>query len=536
MTSTHYDYIVVGAGSAGCVLANRLSENPSISVCLVEAGPEDKKTAIHIPGGVVAVMEDTQLSWSYESEPEPELQNRQIYTPRGKVLGGCSSINAMVYIRGNKADYDHWAELGNAGWSYDEVLPFFKKSESHFLGETPYHGAKGELPVVEQRSPHPLSGVFVEACVNAGYPANEDFNGEQQEGVGHFHVNQLDGTRCSAAKAFLTPIKSRSNLTILTDTQVKALLIEDKQAKGITVVGPDGEKTLLANQEVVLSAGVYNSPQLLMLSGIGDPEVLAQHGITCVHALPGVGKNLQNHLDVVLGQAINTSNSYALTFKGLVRSAVEVLRYVFTKKGMLTSVFSEAGGFIRSSPELSIPDVQLHFIPMLLDDHGRNTDVAKQYGYSLHVCLLDPASRGQVTLRDASYTSSPQIMNCFLSEPDDLKRLVTAVKTAQGIVQAKGLAELNASTVFPETPFSDDESIENFIRRKANDLYHGVGTCKMGVDGEAVVDNELKVIGISGLRVVDASVMPRIPHGNTHAPTVMIAEKAAHLMLKDSQK
>lgn len=533
MTQT-YDYIIVGAGSAGCVLANRLSQDGTHNVCLIEAGPVNSSMAIKIPAGVVSLIDNPKINWCYESCDEPELNNRRIHTPRGKVLGGSSSINAMVYIRGSAGDYDGWRDLGNAGWGYEDVLPYFKKSENHHLGDSQYHSSKGELPVTLQRSVHPLTNDFVAAGRAAGYEYNSDFNGANQEGVGVFEVNQVKGQRCSSADAFLVPAANRPNLTVMTDCTVNRLILEGNKATGVEIEQNNATQVLQASREILVSGGVYNSPKLLMLSGIGDREALQSKGIECLVDLPGVGKNLQNHLDVVIGNAISNRNSYAVAPIALAKAGLEVLKFMFQKKGMLTSVFSEAGGFIRTDPDLKYPDSQLHFIPMLLDDHGRNTKVAMEYGYSLHVCLLTPESRGEVLLASSNPQDKPLIKNNFLGDPSDLPRLVNAIRKAHKVTQQEPLKQQFKRCVFPgdDSEELSDETIVQFIREKANHLYHGVGTCKMGNDSQAVVDETLRVKGVDNLRVVDASIMPVIPRGNTHAPTVMIAEKAAAMILK----
>jgi choline dehydrogenase-like flavoprotein len=529
-----YDYIIIGAGSAGCVLANKLSANGQYSVCLLEAGPKDNHWSIKIPLGVIDLMKNHRLNWQFHSSAETTQNNRSIFNPRGKTLGGSSSINAMLYVRGQAEDYDHWASLGNKGWSYADVLPYFKASQHQERGEDEFHGTAGELNVAECRSKQAIFYSFIESANNAGFELNDDFNGATQEGIGFYQVTQKNGYRHSAATAFLTPILQRTNLTVITDVSVQKILIDNKEAKGVRVKLNNKCHEIFANKEVILSAGAFNSPQLLMLSGIGCPEELAKHNIEIKQALPGVGKNLQEHVDALIVQKHDRTDLLAYRPKAAFWAFKQALQFFKYKTGILTSPVAEAGGFIKSSTQLTRPDLQLHFIPAAMDDHGRNNQMLLNYGVSLHVCLLRPKSRGTVTLHGKNPCLHPKIQLNMLSEQEDITTMVQAVKIARNILAQSPLAEKNGKELIPGDECQTDEEIIEFLKQKANTIYHPVGTCKMGNDEMAVVDDQLKVHGLKNLRVVDASIMPTLISGNTNAPTIMIAAKAAEMILADN--
>lgn len=527
-----FDFIIIGGGSAGCVLADKLSENGQHQVALLEAGPKDTSPLIHLPVGVVELMKSKALNWQYNSHDENSQNNRNIFNPRGKTLGGSSSINAMLYTRGQKEDYDHWAKLGNEGWSYDDVLPYFKATQHQERGESEYHGVDGPLNVAESRSKLDIFDDFITAAEQAGFPQNDDFNGKTQEGVGYYQVTQKDGLRCSAAKAFLTPNLNRDNLMVLTEVLVEKILFEDKKATGVCYKHKGKKVTLTANKEVILSAGAFNSPQVLMLSGIGPKEELDKHGINMLHKLPGVGKNLQEHVDALVVNKYKKTNVIAYRPKALMWMASHLVEFFKSKSGVLTSAVAEAGGFIKSSPELERPDLQLHFIPAAMDDHGRNMKLMCQYGTALHACLLRPKSRGSVTLNGTQPHLHPKIQLNMLQHEDDQKIMIKAVRLAREIYEQPALKANKGEEVFPGNDSQSDEEILEFLKNKANTIYHPVGTCKMGNDDMAVVDNELQVHGIESLRVVDASIMPTLISGNTNAPTIMIAAKIADVILQ----
>ncbi|MDT0636382.1 choline dehydrogenase [Spectribacter hydrogenoxidans] len=524
-----YDYVIVGAGSAGCALANRLSADPSISVCLLEAGKRDRSPLVHIPLGVAGIMPTRHANWAFQTEPQPGLGDRRGYQPRGKVLGGSSSINAMIYIRGHRSDYDAWSQEGNPGWSFDEVLPYFKRSENQERGANEHHGIGGPLNVADLRSPHAICESFIAAGQQKGYARIEDFNGPDiTEGVGYYQVTQQEGARCSAATAFLTPILDRPNLTVVTEAHATRVLFDGKRATGVRYRKNDQGHEITANREVILSAGALQSPQLLMLSGIGPRDELERHGIELRHELPGVGQNLQDHIDYVTAVTSPSKETIGLSVPGswdMLRAMNDYRRY---RIGKLTSNVAEAGGFLRSDPGIDVPDLQLHFVVTILDDHGRKLHAG--HGYSCHVCLLRPKSRGRVGLHSANPMAAPVIDPGFLSEEEDMQKMVRGFKLMREILSAPALASYRGRDLYTADVRTDEE-IREVIRQRADTVYHPIGTCRMGHDEGAVVDSELKVHGIDGLRVVDASVMPTIVSGNTNAPTIMIGEKASDMIL-----
>jgi choline dehydrogenase-like flavoprotein len=524
-----FDYIIVGGGSAGCVLAARLSEDPDTTVALLEAGPADKSVFIHCPAGLAVIAKNGDANWKFETTVQPGLNGRRGYQPRGKVLGGSSSINAMIYIRGQREDYDHWAAEGNPGWSYDEVLPYFKKAEDNARGADAFHGSGGPLHVQDLTSPHGLGPVFVEAGRQAGFKRNPDFNGADQEGVGVYQVTHKNGERFSAAKGYLTPNLDRPNLRVFTGAHTTRILLEHKRAVGVEFVHAGDTKQLRANKEVLLCAGALQSPQILMLSGIGPHKHLVEKGIAPVHDLPGVGQNLHDHIDIV--QVVNAPHlkqTFGISIAGVVNVIKGIFEWRGKRTGLLTTNFAEAGGFIKSQPQERTPDLQLHFAIAKLVDHGRTTVLG--HGYSCHVCLLRPVSRGSVQLASKDPFAAPLIDPNFLGARDDVERLVRGFKIMRNLLQQPALTSQGGAEIAASARAEGDFQIEQFIRDNADTVYHPVGSCRMGKGAMDVVDHALRVHGIQGLRVVDASIMPRVVSGNTNAPTIMIAEKAADLI------
>ena len=545
MGDTSFDYIIVGAGSAGCALAGRLADLPGVTVALLESGPDDPHPSVWTPLAIAqTVPKAGPRNYGFRTVPQAGLNGRESYQPRGRGLGGSSSINAMLYVRGHRSDYDRWAELGCDGWGYDAVLPYFRRSECNQRNagrDDAWHGGSGPLHFSDLRTPNPFSRRFVQAAAQAGLPLNQDFNGTEQEGVGLYQATQYNGERWNAARAYLHRGNradtghngGRQNLCVMTGTQALCIVFEGKRAVGVEVVRDGRTQTLRARREVIVSGGAFHSPQLLMASGIGPADHLRSVGVAVVHDLPGVGQNLQDHLDVIIGKPVTSWHLYGYSLRGVARMAGEVMRYRWRRTGMLASPVAEAGAFVKTRPGLAAPDLQLHFAPALLGNSNVLRNGRPGHGYSCHACVLRPESRGTVELASADMREAPRIDPRFLSAASDLDGMVAGVKLMRRIFAQSALADAGGADPLSALlgPGEGDESaIRDFVRAHADTIYHPVGTCKMGVDAMAVVDPQLRVHGVEGLRVVDASIMPTLIGGNTNAPTIMIAERAADLL------
>ncbi|WCD77896.1 GMC family oxidoreductase [Pseudomonas sp. TUM22785] len=518
-----FDYLIVGAGSAGCVLANRLSADPGTSVCLLEAGPEDTSPLIHTPVGMAAILPTRHVNWAFHTTPQPGLGGRLGYQPRGKVLGGSSSINGMIYIRGHQDDFNDWHALGNEGWGFADVLPYFRKSEMHHGGDSDYHGGKGEL-YVSRAHRHSATEAFVESAIRAGHRYNDDFNGAQQEGVGYYDVTIRDGRRWSTATAFLKPIRQRSNLTVLTGALVQRITLHGKQATGVQALVAGRSVQLKARKEVLLAAGSFGSPHLLMLSGIGPEAELKPQGIAMRHELPGVGQNLQDHPDVVLCYKSCDTSLLGVSVGGSLKMGKALFDYLRHRRGPLSSNCAEGGGFLRTDAALARPDIQLHAVIGTVDDHNRKLHWG--HGFSCHVCVLRPKSIGSVGLTSADPGAAPRIDPNFLGHDDDVQPLLKGYRMTREIIAQAPMARFGLRDFYSKDLHSDEQLID-LLRKRTDTIYHPVGTCKMGRDDMAVVDSQLRVHGIEGLRVIDASIMPTLVGGNTNAASIMIAERGA---------
>lgn len=526
-----FDKIIVGAGSAGCVLANRLSANPACRVLLIEAGGADWHPYIRMPAGIAKLAGHKRFNWGYTTEPEPQLHNRRLWWPRGKVLGGSSAINAMCYVRGAPQDYARWSDATDEpAWSWNAVLPLFRAMEHNTRGADAFHGDGGELGVSDLRHHNVLTDAFVNAGVSYGLHHNPDFNGAVQSGVGLYQVTQQNGLRHSSAAAFLAPVRHRPNLTLLTHTLTERVIIEHARTAGVWVRTGGGASRRIEGGEIILCGGAINSPQLLMLSGVGPADHLRDIGIPLVQDLPAVGENLQDHLDI----CTLTRCTQPITYDK-VNVLAAGLQFWLTRQGVGTSNAAEGGGFQRSRYATdSRCDMQFHFVPALLDDHGRGR--LPGYGYTLHACVLHPQSRGRIRLRNANPAEHPRIHANYLSDSAgfDLKRMIEAARVSRAILSQPAFQPWRGAEIFPGAQATTDADLADFVRSKAETVYHPVGTCRMGRDPHSVVDSHLRVRGISGLRVADASVMPEVPSGNTNAPTLMIAQQASEWLLAEN--
>lgn len=533
-----HDYIIVGGGSAGGVLANRLTESGEDQVCLLESGPACNSALISTPGMFAGLIQDFKFNiynWRFNTRPDASMYGRSQYQPRGRGLGGSSSINGMVYIRGDAADYDAWEAEGNKGWGYKDVLPYFKKAENNQRGECEYHGADGPLGVSDGAIDFDMYHSFLKSNLDMGYPYNADFNGAGQEGVGFYQFTVKDGKRAGVRAGYIAPAMQRDNLTVKTGAHVTKVLFEGKRAVGVEFVVDGKTQTLKARKEVILSGGAFNSPQLLLLSGVGPADELKQHGVEVQHDLPGVGKNLQEHPDIMLVYKNKQRTGVSLSPMGMVKNTGALANYVFNKKGWIANPPTAIGGFYKSDEAQELPNFQVFFIPMPYRDHARDLKMMTNWGFSFLINLSRPKSRGQVTLDSADPMAAPAIELNLLQDPEDLRQLRDAVKKIMKIVDNPAMDEYRQGLLQPANKLETDTDIEEFLRNEGAHAYHPVGSCKMGNCAMSVVDDRLRVHGLEGLRVVDCSIMPLLVGGNTNAPAIMIGEKAADMIKQDNR-
>lgn len=533
LSATEFDFVIVGAGSAGCVLANRLSENPAYKVAIIEAGGRDINPWIHIPAGYFRTMFNPAVTWNFGCGPEPHLDNRIVSWPRGRVLGGSSSINGLLYVRGQAQDYDMWRQLGNPGWSFSDVLAYFKRAEDQERGSNELHGAGGPLGVSDVRMDNPLCEAYIEACVSAGIPRTKDFNGAVQEGAGYYQLTNRNGRRCSAAVAYLNPARRRPNLSIITNAEVSGLDLEGKRVKGVKFRQDGSEIVVKARREVVLAAGAIGSPQLMQVSGIGPGDVLRAAGVPVRHELAAVGSNLQDHFQIRFVYECSLPASLNNVWHSRWEQLKTGIEYATKRTGILTIGAGVAGVFTRSRPEIDLPDIQFHIMPLSADKPGESLHTFS--GMTVSVCQLRPESRGMISITSADARVPPTIVANYLAAESDRRVMLDGMKLIRRVSAERAFAQYVVAERFPGPQAETDEALMAYMREKGTTIFHPAGTCKMGTDDQAVVDPRLKVRGLEGLRVVDGSIMPRVVSGNTNAPIIMIAEKAADMIKEDAR-